>query len=116
MCDCAHSESCHGLPRIRYVRNCFTKDVLVSSAIEEPCEVEVVEPDDSANEVPQAEKTFNPEDWHTVDDTLRGRPHAHAERPSLPKGWTLLVSASHAAQVLLFWEIFSGTAGLTKAF
>lgn len=117
VCDCDHAHHCHGESLVKYVHKCFTKETGGVSATGMPtCDVESAEADDSGDERPQEEGTFNPEDWHSIDETLRGRPKVRAERPTWHKAWSLLVACICAARVLLFWVIFSGTASPTNAF
>ena len=116
VCDCDHAHLCHGTSLIKYVHRCFALENAGPSLGVSSCAVESEEADDSGDERPSNQGVFKPEDWHSIDETLRGRPDVRAERPKWPKTWSLLVACVRAAQVLLFWEIFSGTAGLTKAF
>ena len=123
VCDCSHPDNCHGATLIRYVTKCFHPPdppavQPVSQACDHKSSFESIrdEPDDSGEDDTVVGTEFRPEDWHTVDETLRGRPQPRQERPAWPSAWTLLVSAIRTAQILLFWEIFSGTAGLSAAF
>ena len=107
---------CHGDTSVKYVRKCFSSGGVGPGSDLSRSAIESVEADDPGDDRPRAVGAFNSEDWHSVDETLRGRPQIRAERPEWPKAWSLLVACVCAAQVLFFWEIFSGIAGLTEAF
>lgn len=115
ICDCDHPHACPGSSLVKYVHKCFA---LASAGPISGSSGSAVasDADDWGDEQPLLESSFRLDDRHAIDETLRGRPQVHAERPQWPKAWSLLVACIRAAQVLLFWEMFSGTAGLTKAF
>ena len=136
ICDCSHSELCHGSVLIDLMHACFTPSSCLwpggpvcqrveshNPSLSSSCPAVVPTPVDLNPEASDSEdegilhgQVFNPEEWHSVDETLRGRPQIRSERPGWPKAWNLLIACIRTASVLLFWEIFSGTAGLSKAF
>ena len=72
--------------------------------------------DDSNDESPpRAGRCF--EDLRNINETVRGgRFDTGKERPSWRPAWFSLIQIVRAAPILLFWEIFSGVAGLTSEF
>ena len=95
VCDCNHPDNCHGATLIQFVSRCFTpppRDAVqpASKACDLMSSFESIRDglDDSDGEDTVVGTSFRPEDWHTVDETLRGRPQPRQERPAWPFAWT----------------------------
>ena len=139
VCDCDAGPLCHGLLLTSLVNERFSAcsdlkpfpsvPALPASAdsflfeSEPPCphpDADVPSDDnadDSGDEAPPVGSPLSPDDLSAVNETVRGtRLHAGRERPAWKPAWFDLITMVRAAQVLLFWEIFSGCAGLTREF
>ena len=75
--------------------------------------------DDSGTEVQVVTPLSKPDEINRVDETRRGSFNSinfGRERPAWPKSWLALIASIRLLNVMCFWEIFSGVAGLTTAF
>ena len=76
------------------------------------------DPDDSEGEAAGPGPRFTEDDVGRVNETIRGQLPQHESpvgAPAWPMAWILLVAMVRAATAPLFWEVFSGTAGLSTA-
>ena len=75
--------------------------------------------DDSGTEVQVVTPLSKPDEINRVDETRRGSFNSTSfgrERPAWPKSWLALIASIRLLNVMCFWEICSGVAGLTTAF
>ena len=129
VCDCERPEMCHAEVLAQNVAELVAQEVPIPeepgreptdavaqwAALRE--EVAQHEASDSEGESCGPGPKSTKEERRRVNETIRGgRPLIGAERPSWPAAWLLLVTVVRAAVVPLFWQVFSGAAGLSNAF
>ena len=120
ICDCSRGTLCHGNLLIEAFENVFTGDEDINNkdmdALSAACVLEGFEDDlDEDPEVAPAPR-FNPE-IEAINETVRsGAARLHEERPSWLPSWLRLIFIIRNAANPVFWEMFSGKAGLTREF
>ena len=77
----------------------------------------VSDDDDADDEGAQSCGPLASADLERINETTRGRAESpHGERPTWPAAWISLICIIRACIAPIFWEVFSGSAGLSKAF
>ena len=90
-----------------------------SCLVKDACRENLSESDNSGTEVQIVTPATRPDDVSQIDETRRGSFNSDnfsQERPAWPSSWVALVSSIRMLNCIVFWEIFSGAAGLTSAF
>ena len=136
ICDCSHRDFCHGLSLI----DSFQHEVIDAQAACVPsgdlvdplnadCVMDGFDASDDDDDEGLAETFEFPEDGgvapppkfiaeiEAVNETVRsGSARLSDERPGWLPSWVRLIAIVRAATCSLFWEMFSGKAGLTREF
>ena len=138
LCDCQRGPGCHVHTLLRIFDRVFpppgdcaphygfvdTATLLEpmkqpSCLVEDVCRENLSESDDSGTEVQIVTPATRPDDVSQIDETRRGSFNSDnfsRERLAWPSSWVALVSSIRMLNCMVFWEIFSGAAGLTIAF
>ena len=122
MCDCTLGCYCHTNALVDYVDMVYGNDHVQDDvnnkfdAMSEACVMEGFEEDaDEDPEIAPAPR-FNP-DVESLNETVRsGAAKLHEERPGWLPSWVRLIVIIRSAASPVFWEVFSGRAGLRREF
>ena len=120
ICDCALGCFCHTCIIVQYVEHFHgvdldqDTDVQKLDAMCEACVMEGLEEDAKEDPDIAPAPKFNP-DIGSLNETVRsGAARLHQERPSWLPSWLRLIVIIRSAAAPVFWERFSGRAGLTR--
>ena len=124
VCDCSRGRLCHAAVLVELYSECFSptlnqirRDAPAElSALDEACVMEGFDDDDSGADELAPAPSFRP-DIEAINETCRtGAARLSDERPGWLPSWLMLIQVIRGAVTPVFWEIFSGKAGLTREF
>ena len=138
LCDCRRGLGCHVHTLLRvydrvfpppgdcashfgFVNDACSLDSVVAPQVDVGIadRASLSESDDFGTEAQIVTCSTRPDDVSRIDETRRGSFNSEdfrRSRPSWPSSWVSLVAAIRSFNCMIFWEIFSGAAGLTSAF
>ena len=124
VCDCSFGPDCHARVLVEMYVQVFG-DAIASAevsdhdgldAMDEACVLEGFDEDDSGPDDLAPAPSFRP-DIESINETCRtGAARLSEERPGWLPSWLRLIQVIRGARTPVFWEIFSGKAGLTREF
>ena len=121
VCDCCLGFFCHAEILCEYVSLVFGGDQERHiedrfDAMSEACVLQGFDDDMDSDPESPPEPRFDP-NIEIINETVRsGAAKLHEERPAWLPSWVRLIKTIRGAAAPVFWEIFSGKAGLTRAF
>ena len=121
VCDCCLGPFCHADILCDYVEMVFGGDQNQHiedrfDAMSEACVLQGFDDDMDSDPDSPSEPRFDP-NVEIINETVRsGAARLHEERPAWLPSWVRLIMTIRCAVAPVFWEIFSGKAGLTRAF
>ena len=128
VCDCGRPDACHANVLKDEIAAMVADEATVSAETAKPTgaiehweslrtELAEHEANDSDGEAGPLPPAAAKEERQRVNETVRGgKASLDGERVGWPAAWLLLVTVVRAATAPLFWEVFSGEAGLSNAF